>query len=78
MLTPTGLFESTPAVRPENLSDTGAHLVALDETDPVSQEIFAGAMSIEVIVHRGSRRRQASRNLPTLGSVRFASERPRW
>src|SRR5215470_15220941 len=35
----TGLFESTPAVRPKNLSDTGGHLVALDESDPVSQEI---------------------------------------
>ena len=45
----TGLFESTPAVRPKDLSDTGAHLVALDETDPVSQEIFAGAMSIEEV-----------------------------
>jgi len=55
----TGLFESTPAVRPENLSDTGAHLVALDETDPVSQEIFAGAMSIEEVgrkVMQGLRR----------------------
>lgn len=45
----TGLFESTPAVRPKTLSDAGAHLVALDETDPVSQEIFAGAMSIEEV-----------------------------
>ena len=55
----TGLFESTPAVRPESLSDTGAHLVALDETDPVSQEIFAGAMSIEEVglkVMQGLRR----------------------
>ena len=48
----TGLFESTPAVRPKNLSDTGAHLVALDETDPTSQEIFAGAMSIEEVGRR--------------------------
>ena len=34
----TGLFESTPAVRPKALADTGAHLVALDETDPVSRK----------------------------------------
>jgi NAD(P)-dependent dehydrogenase (short-subunit alcohol dehydrogenase family) len=46
------LFESTPAVRPKSLSDTGAHLVALDETDPVSREIFAGAMSIEEVGRR--------------------------
>lgn len=46
------LFESTPAVRPKELSDTGAHLVALDETDPVSQEIFAGAMSTEEVARR--------------------------
>ena len=45
----TGLFESTPAVRPKELSDVGAHLVALDETDPVSQEIFAGSMSSEEV-----------------------------
>ena len=42
----SGLFESTPAVRPKELSETGAHLVRTDETDPVSQEIFAHAMSI--------------------------------
>jgi NAD(P)-dependent dehydrogenase (short-subunit alcohol dehydrogenase family) len=48
----TGLFESTPAVRPKSLGDTGAHLVALDETDPVSQEIFAGAMSIDEVGRR--------------------------
>jgi NAD(P)-dependent dehydrogenase (short-subunit alcohol dehydrogenase family) len=48
----TGLFETTPAVRPEALSDTGAHLVALDETDPVSQEIFAGAMSSEEVARK--------------------------
>lgn len=55
----TGLFESTPAVRPKELSDIGAHLVALDETDPVSQEIFAGAMSSEEVgrkVMQGIRR----------------------
>lgn len=46
------LFESTPAVRPTFLSDTAAHLVALDETDPVSREIFAGAMSIEEVGRR--------------------------
>lgn len=53
------LFVSTPAVRPKALSDTGAHLVALDATDPVSQEIFAGAMSIEEVgrkVMQGVRR----------------------
>src|SRR5262249_969801 len=55
----TDLFASTPAVRPKNLSDSGAHLVALDESDPVSQEIFAGAMSIEEVgrkVMQGIRR----------------------
>ncbi len=46
----TGLFDSTPAVRPKDLPEIGAHLVAIDETDPVSKEIFAGAMS-----RRGSR-----------------------
>jgi NADP-dependent 3-hydroxy acid dehydrogenase YdfG len=46
------LFESTPAVRPKELADTGAHLVALDETDPVSREIFAGAMSTEEVGRR--------------------------
>lgn len=46
------LFESTPAVRPNELSETGAHLVALDETDPVSKEIFAGAMSTEEVGRR--------------------------
>ncbi len=45
----TGLFDSTPAVRPKELSDIGAHLVAIDETDPVSKEIFAGAMSSEEV-----------------------------
>jgi NADP-dependent 3-hydroxy acid dehydrogenase YdfG len=43
------LFNSTPAVRPKELSETGAHLVAIDDTDPVSKEIFAGAMSIEEV-----------------------------
>ena len=55
----TDLFASTPAVRPKALSDTGAHLVALDETDPTSQEIFAGAMSVEEVgrkVMQGLRR----------------------
>jgi NAD(P)-dependent dehydrogenase (short-subunit alcohol dehydrogenase family) len=46
------LFESTRVVRPAFLSDTGAHLVALDESDPVSQEIFAGAMSVEEVGRR--------------------------
>ena len=53
------LFESTPAVRPKELSDTGAHLVKTDARDPVSQEIFAGAMSTEEVgakVMRGIRR----------------------
>lgn len=53
------LFESTPAVRPKALSDTGAHLVKTDERDPVSQEIFAGAMSIDEVgrkVMQGVRR----------------------
>lgn len=45
----TGLFESTPAVRPKGLSDSGAHYVKIDESDPVSQEIFASAMSIEEV-----------------------------
>jgi NAD(P)-dependent dehydrogenase (short-subunit alcohol dehydrogenase family) len=53
------LFESTPAVRPKTLSDTGAHLVKTDERDPVSLEIFAGAMSIDEVgrkVMQGIRR----------------------
>ncbi|MEJ0024866.1 MAG: SDR family NAD(P)-dependent oxidoreductase [Rhizomicrobium sp.] len=53
------LFNSTPAVRPKDLSDTGAHLVKIDDTDPVSKEIFADAMSIEEVgakVMRGIRR----------------------
>jgi len=53
------LFNSTPAVRPAALKETGAHLVKIDETDPVSKEIFADAMSIEEVgakVMRGIRR----------------------
>ena len=53
------LFESTPAVRPKALSDTGAHLVKTDARDPVSQEIFAGAMSTDEVgrkVMQGVRR----------------------
>lgn len=46
------LFASTPAVRPQALSDSGAHLVKLDETDPVSQEIFAGAMSTDEVARK--------------------------
>ena len=45
----SGLFESTPAVRPKSLGDSGARLVKLDESDPVSQEIFAGAMGIDEV-----------------------------
>lgn len=55
----SGLFESTPAVRPKELTDMGATLVRLDETDPISQEIFAHAMSTEEVgrkVMRGIRR----------------------
>jgi NAD(P)-dependent dehydrogenase (short-subunit alcohol dehydrogenase family) len=48
----TGLFESTPAVRPKALSETGARYVKIDESDPVSREIFAGAMSIEEVGRR--------------------------
>ena len=40
----TGLFESTPQVRPKNLRHTGAYAVKLDSSDPVSSEIFATAM----------------------------------
>jgi NAD(P)-dependent dehydrogenase (short-subunit alcohol dehydrogenase family) len=53
------LFNSTPAVRPKELKETGAHLVRIDDTDPVSKEIFADAMSIEDVgrkVMRGIRR----------------------
>ncbi|HEY0106786.1 MAG TPA: SDR family NAD(P)-dependent oxidoreductase [Rhizomicrobium sp.] len=53
------LFASTPAVRPAALGDSGAHLVKLDDTDPVSKEIFAGAMSIDEVgrkVLQGMRR----------------------
>jgi NAD(P)-dependent dehydrogenase (short-subunit alcohol dehydrogenase family) len=46
------LFESTPAVRPKALNDTGATLVRTDERDPVSQEIFAHAMSIDEVGRR--------------------------
>jgi len=55
----TGLFESTPQVRPKELKETGAHLVALDDTDPVSKQIFAGAMAPEEVgrkVMQGIRR----------------------
>ena len=45
----SGLFESTPAVRPAHLKETGAHLVAIDDSDPVSREIFAHAMPIEEV-----------------------------
>ena len=45
----TGLFESTPQVRPKHLKHTGAYAVRLDTTDPVSSEIFATAMSIEEV-----------------------------
>ncbi len=55
----TDLFNSTPEVRPKDLADTGAHLVKIDDSDPVSKEIFADAMSIEEVgrkVMRGIRR----------------------
>ncbi len=55
----TDLFNSTPEVRPKDLGDTGAHLVKIDDSDPVSKEIFADAMSIEEVgrkVMRGIRR----------------------
>ncbi|MFZ1989330.1 MAG: SDR family NAD(P)-dependent oxidoreductase [Alphaproteobacteria bacterium] len=45
----TGLFASTPEVRPKHLKHTGAYAVKLDATDPVSQEIFATAMSIDEV-----------------------------
>jgi NAD(P)-dependent dehydrogenase (short-subunit alcohol dehydrogenase family) len=45
----TGLFESTPAVRPKDLPEIGARYVKLDESDSVSKEIFAGAMTIEEV-----------------------------
>lgn len=48
----SGLFQSTPAVRPKALQETGAVLVRTDETDPVSQEIFAHAMSIDEVGRR--------------------------
>lgn len=41
----TGLFESTPQVRPKKLKHTGAYAVRLDSTDPVSSQIFATAIS---------------------------------
>lgn len=53
------LFNSTPAVRPKDLPETGAHLVAIDDSDPVSKEIFAGAMSVDEVgrkVMQGIRR----------------------
>lgn len=53
------LFNSTPAVRPKALSETGAHLVKIDDTDPTSKAIFADAMTIEEVgrkVMRGIRR----------------------
>jgi NAD(P)-dependent dehydrogenase (short-subunit alcohol dehydrogenase family) len=55
----TDLFNSTPEVRPKDLKETGAHLVRIDDTDPVSKEIFADAMSIEEVgakVMRGIQR----------------------
>jgi len=45
----SGLFASTPEVRPKHLSHTGAYAVRLDATDPISQEIFATAMSIDEV-----------------------------
>src|SRR5262249_45951937 len=65
------LFNSTPAVRPKDLPDTGAHLVAIDDTDPVSKEIFAGAMSTEEVgrkVMQGIRRNDLS--IITHGEIR--------
>ena len=51
--------ELAPAVRPAGLSDSGATLVRTDDRDPVSQEIFAHAMSsteVAAKVMRGLRR----------------------
>ncbi len=45
----TDLFASTPQVRPKHLRHTGAYAVQLDETDPVSSEIFATAMSADEV-----------------------------
>lgn len=46
------LFESTPAVRPKALGDTGAHLVKTDGSDPISQEIFSQAMPTDEVGRR--------------------------
>ena len=69
------LFNSTPAVRPKELSHTGAHLVAIDDSDPVSKEIFAGAMSCEEVgrkVMQGIRRNDLY--IITHGEMRGALE----
>lgn len=48
----SGLFESTPVVRPKSLAETGATLVRTDSTDPVSAQIFATAMPPDEVGRR--------------------------
>jgi len=48
----TGLFESSPLVRPKHLKNKGAYEVKLDETDPVSKEIFATAMPADEVARK--------------------------
>jgi NAD(P)-dependent dehydrogenase (short-subunit alcohol dehydrogenase family) len=48
----SGLFESTPLVRPKALAESGATLVATDSRDPVSAQIFATAMPPDEVGRR--------------------------
>lgn len=45
----SGLFASTPEVRPKHLKHKGAYEVKLDTSDPTSNEIFATAMTIDEV-----------------------------
>jgi NAD(P)-dependent dehydrogenase (short-subunit alcohol dehydrogenase family) len=48
----SGLFESTPVVRPKALAETAARLVSTGADDPVSARIFAAAMPTDEVGRR--------------------------
>jgi NAD(P)-dependent dehydrogenase (short-subunit alcohol dehydrogenase family) len=48
----SGLFESTPVVRPKSLAQTKARLVSTGADDPVSAKIFATAMAPDEVGRR--------------------------
>jgi NAD(P)-dependent dehydrogenase (short-subunit alcohol dehydrogenase family) len=48
----SGLFESTPVVRPKGLAETKARLVSTGADDPISAKIFATAMAPDEVGRR--------------------------